>query len=97
MAYRLGLDVGTASIALVAVSLDEQGQPDKVIYHSDRIFEEPLDPGKKGVVGEPKKARRRKARLARKLIDRRSGRLRAIADSERNSASKPDTNDRGLF
>ncbi len=80
MAYRLGLDVGTASIALVAVSLDEQGQPEKIIYHSDRIFEEPLDPGKKGGVGEPKKARRRKARLARKLIDRRAGRLRAIAD-----------------
>ncbi len=80
MTYRLGLDVGTASIALVAVSLDERGQPAKIIYHSDRIFEEPLDPGKKGGVGEPKKARRRKARLARKLIDRRSGRLRAIAD-----------------
>jgi CRISPR-associated endonuclease Csn1 len=80
MAYRLGLDVGTASIALVAVSLDEQGQPEKIIYHSDRIFEEPLDPGKKGAVGEPKKARRRKARLARKLIDRRAGRLNAIAD-----------------
>ena len=80
MAYRLGLDVGTASIALVAVSLDEQGQPEKITYHSDRIFEEPLDPGKKGAVGEPKKARRRKARLARKLIDRRAGRLRAIAD-----------------
>lgn len=80
MAYRLGLDVGTASIALVAASLDEHGQPEKIIYHSDRIFEEPLDPGKKGGVGEPKKARRRKARLARKLIDRRAGRLRAIAD-----------------
>jgi len=80
MAYRLGLDVGTASIALVAVRLDEEGQPAEIIYHADRIFEEPLDPGKKGGVGEPKKARRRKARLARKLTDRRAGRLRAIAD-----------------
>lgn len=80
MAYRLGLDVGTASIALVAARLDEEGQPAEIIYHADRIFEEPLDPGKKGGVGEPKKARRRRARLARKLIDRRVGRLRAIAD-----------------
>ena len=80
MAYRLGLDVGTASLALVAVSLDAQGQPEKIIYHSGRIFEEPLDPGKKGSVGEPKKARRRRARLARRLIDRRAGRLNAIAD-----------------
>lgn len=80
MAYRLGLDVGTASIALVAVRLDDEGQPAEIVYHADRIFEEPLDPGKKGGVGEPKKARRRKARLARKLIDRRAGRLRAIAD-----------------
>lgn len=80
MTYRLGLDVGTASIALIAVRLDAKGNPAEIIYHSDRIFEEPLDPGKKGGVGEAKKARRRRARLARKLIDRRAGRLRAIAD-----------------
>lgn len=80
MTYRLGLDVGTASIALVAVRLDAEGNPAEIVYHSDRIFEEPLDPGKKGGIGEAKKARRRRARLARKLIDRRAGRLRAIAD-----------------
>ena len=55
MAYRLGLDVGTASLALVAVSLDAQGQPEKIIYHSGRIFEEPLDPGKKGSGGSRRK------------------------------------------
>ncbi len=79
MAYRLALDLGTSSIGLVAVRLDGDGQPVEVIYHSCRIFAEPLDPSKKGGVGEPKKARRRKARLARKLIDRRSRRLKRIA------------------
>lgn len=64
---------------MVAVRLDGDGQPAEVIYHACRIFAEPLDPSKKGGVGEPKKARRRKARLARKLIDRRSRRLKRIA------------------
>lgn len=79
MAYRVGLDLGTSSVALAAVELDSNGEPASVIYHADRIFAEPLDPGKKGGVGEPKKARRRKARLARKQIDRRARRLRRIA------------------
>lgn len=79
MAYRLALDVGTSSIGLVAVRLDVDRQPAEGVYHACRIFAEPLDPSKKGGVGEPKKARRRKARLARKLIDRRSRRLKRIA------------------
>lgn len=80
MAYRVGLDLGTSSAALAAVGLDSNGDPVSVIYHADRIFAEPLDPGKKkGATGEPKKARRRKARLARKQIDRRARRLRRIA------------------
>lgn len=79
MAYRLALDLGTSSIGLVAVRLDGDRQPAEIIYHACRIFAEPLDPSKKGGVGEPKKARRRKARLARKLIDRRSRRLKRIA------------------
>ncbi len=79
MSYRVGLDLGTSSAALAAVALDGNGEPVSVIYHADRIFAEPLDPGKKGGVGEPKKARRRKARLARKQIDRRARRLRRIA------------------
>lgn len=80
MAYRLALDLGTSSIGLMAVRLDGDGQPTETIYHACRIFAEPLDPGKKkDSTGEPKKARRRKARLARKLIDRRSRRLKRIA------------------
>ena len=55
MAYRVGLDVGTASIALAAVELDKNREPVSIIYHANRIFAEPLDPGKKkGATGEPK-------------------------------------------
>lgn len=80
MAYRVGLDVGTSSVALAAVELDSNSKPVSIIYHADRIFAEPLEPGKKkGAPGEPKKARRREARLARKQIDRRARRLRRIA------------------
>lgn len=79
MAYRLGIDVGTSSVGLAAITLDENREPTALAYHAVRIFSEPLDPGTKGGVGEPKKARRRKARLARRLIDRRARRLRRIA------------------
>lgn len=79
MAYRVGLDLGTSSVALAAAELNSNSEPVSVVYHANRIFAEPLDPGKKGATGEPKRARRRKARLARKQIDRRARRLRGIA------------------
>ncbi|MGD9788358.1 MAG: type II CRISPR RNA-guided endonuclease Cas9 [Sulfuricellaceae bacterium] len=79
MPYRLALDIGTASLGLVAVSLDERGEPGQVLYSDLRIFSEPLLPAKAGGVGEPKKAARRLARQSRRLIERRSRRLRHIA------------------
>lgn len=79
MAYRLALDVGTASLGLIALSLSEQMQPDDVAYSSLHIFSEPLLPAKSGGVGEPKKAARRLARQQRRLIERRARRLRRIA------------------
>lgn len=75
--YRLGLDVGTASAGAAAVSLDKDGQPDALIWHHVRIFSEPLENGKAGLVS--KKAGRRKARMQRRQIDRRASRLRHIA------------------
>ncbi|MDO8413201.1 MAG: type II CRISPR RNA-guided endonuclease Cas9 [Gallionellaceae bacterium] len=75
--YRLGLDVGTASVGAAAVSLDKDGQPDALIWHHVRIFNEPLEPGQAGLVS--KKAGRRKARMQRRQIDRRASRLRHIA------------------
>lgn len=75
--YRLGLDVGTASVGAAAVSLDKEGQPEALIWHHVRIFSEPLENGQAGLVS--KKAGRRKARMQRRQIDRRASRLRRIA------------------
>jgi CRISPR-associated endonuclease Csn1 len=75
--YRLGLDVGTASVGAAAVSLDKDGQPDALIWHHVRIFSEPLENGQAGLAS--KKAGRRKARMQRRQIDRRASRLRRIA------------------
>jgi CRISPR-associated endonuclease Csn1 len=79
IAYRLALDVGTASLGLVALTLTDQNQPLDVAYSSIHIFSEPLLPPKSGGIGEPKKAARRLARQQRRLIERRSRRLRRIA------------------
>ena len=79
MQYRLALDIGTASCGLVAVELDADVEPIDVIHHALHIFSEPLLPPKAGGVGEPKKAARRAARMARRVIDRRSRRLKRIA------------------
>lgn len=75
--YRVGLDVGTASVGLAAVSLDDHNEPGELIWHLVRIFDEPLEKGQGGLVS--KKAGRRKARLQRRQIDRRAARLRYIA------------------
>jgi CRISPR-associated endonuclease Csn1 len=79
MAYRLALDVGTASLGIVALTLGEGSVPADVAYSAVHIFSEPLLPAKSGGVGEPKKAARRLARQQRRLIERRARRLRRIA------------------
>lgn len=75
--YRLGLDVGTASVGAAAISLDKEGLPEALTWHHIRIFSEPLENGQAGLVS--KKAGRRKARMQRRQIDRRASRLRHIA------------------
>lgn len=79
MNYRLALDVGTASLGLVALTLDAEQRPSEVAYSAVHVFSEPLLPAKSGGVGEPKKAARRIARQQRRLIERRARRLRRIA------------------
>lgn len=79
MHYRLALDLGTASIGLVAITLDENSEPVAVPYHSVRIFPEPLNKGPNDGVGEPKKAVRRKARQQRRQIERKARRLKGVA------------------
>lgn len=79
MRHRLALDVGTGSLGLVAVGLDEHDKLTDIPYSDLRIFPEPLLPPKAGGIGEPKKAARRAARQARRLFERRARRLRRIA------------------
>lgn len=79
MAYRLALDVGTASLGLIALDLDDHLQPIGLVHSSLNIFSEPLLPAKSGGIGEPKKAARRLARQQRRLTERRARRLRRIA------------------
>ena len=77
MNYKLGLDLGTASIGAVTFSLDTNNQPSEIIWHFVRTFDEPTDKGQTGRT--PKKAARRLARQQRKQIDRKASRLRRIA------------------
>ena len=91
MKYRLGLDVGTASVGLVALELDGKDRPVKAVYQSVRIFAEPLQPAKKGGgVGEPKKAARRLARQQRRLHERRARQMKRIAQLARPMGLDPE-------
>ena len=77
MLYRVGLDVGTASLGLAAISLDEDKQPTDLVWRHVRIFDEPLEKSQAGL--KSKKAGRRVARMQRRQIDRRKGRTKQIA------------------
>ena len=75
--YRLGLDVGTASVGVAAVELNDVNEPVNLAWHLVRIFDEPLEKGQGGLAS--KKEGRRQARMQRRQIDRRTSRLRRIA------------------
>ena len=77
MKYRVGLDVGTASLGVAAVSLDDNSLPIDLIWEHVRIFDEPLEKSQAGL--KSKKACRRQARMQRRQIDRRKGRTKHIA------------------
>ena len=79
MRYRLAVDAGTASLALVAYALDDANRPVDIVFTDDWIFSEPLLPAKKGGVGEPKRAARRGGRQMRRQIERRARLLRRVA------------------
>lgn len=77
MRYRVGLDVGTASLGVAAVSLDGSNNPIDLIWKHVRIFDEPLEKSQAGL--KSKKAGRRAARMQRRQIDRRLGRTKRIS------------------
>ena len=75
--YRLGIDLGTSSIAIAVVFLNEKGEPEDIDGHV-LIFDEPLEPAKGGGVGAPRKAIRREKRAQRRLLERRKRDLQWI-------------------
>lgn len=77
MAYVLGLDLGTSSIGVAALSLNEHNEPQTILDHDVYLFKEPVTSTTSGLVS--KKAHRRATRQARKQRDRRSGRLQDLA------------------
>jgi CRISPR-associated endonuclease Csn1 len=77
MRYRVGLDVGTASLGVAAVSLNGNNEPQDLIWRTIRIFDEPLEKSQSGLTS--KKAARRAARMQRRQFERRAGRTRHIA------------------
>ena len=77
MRYRVGLDVGTASLGVAAVTLDGSNNPIDLIWKHVRIFDEPLEKSQAGL--KSKKAGRRAARMQRRQIDRRLGRTKRIS------------------
>lgn len=77
MRYRVGLDVGTASLGVAVFSLDENNNPLDLVWKHVRVFDEPLEKSQAGL--KSKKAGRRAARMQRRQIDRRLGRTKAIA------------------
>lgn len=77
MRYRVGLDVGTASLGVAAFSLNGNNEPQDLIWRTIRIFDEPLEKSQSGLTS--KKAAKRAARMQRRQIERRAGRTRHIA------------------
>lgn len=75
--WRLGLDLGTASVGAVAIALDSEGNEIGVPWHHVRIFQEPNEKGQAGLT--PKKAARRQARQQRRQLERRARRVRKVA------------------
>lgn len=79
MSYRMGIDLGTASVGLVCVGLDTNSRPTNITFHCVRIFQEPVIPATGGGIGSTKASTRGAARRTRRLIDRRIGRLQNLA------------------
>jgi CRISPR-associated endonuclease Csn1 len=78
MKYRLGIDLGTTSIGVVALALNSENKPVKHLWHSVRIFPESLESNQSGML-KPKKAARRLARQQRRQLERKARRIRRVA------------------
>ena len=78
--YRLGIDLGTASIGTALVELDgptEHPHPINILHMGVRIFEDGRDPKTKVPLG----VARREAKQARKMLDRYLRRRKRLTDA----------------
>lgn len=69
--YRLGVDIGTSSVAWGAMALDGAGNPTHMITGGMAIFGEPVEPKELKLKNED----RRKARLMRRQLARKRARI----------------------
>jgi CRISPR-associated endonuclease Csn1 len=77
VSYVLGLDLGVSSIGWAAIELDEDENPISILGAGSRIFPAGLDDLEKGK-GESPCAKRRAARMRRRLLQRRSRRRQKL-------------------
>ncbi len=72
--YRLGIDIGTGSVAWAAMALDEKEQPISLLASGTTIFGEPVLPKEMKLKNEE----RRRARLMRRQTERKRERISKI-------------------
>lgn len=72
--YRLGIDIGTGSVAWAAMALDEKNQPTRLLASGTTIFGEPVLPKEMKLKNEE----RRRARLMRRQTERKRERISKI-------------------
>ena len=72
--YRLGIDIGTGSVAWAAMALDEKNQPNRLFASGTTIFGEPVLPKEMKLKNEE----RRRARLMRRQTERKRERISKI-------------------
>ena len=75
MKYRLGIDLGTSSIGVVAYELNKDNEIKGIAHIDSYIFGEPIEPKDFST----KNSKRRDARLIRKQVQRKAKRLKKIS------------------
>jgi len=81
MYYRIGLDIGIASVGWAVIEDDEQGNPIRIIDLGTRIF----DAAELPKTGAPLSKVRRDARGARRINRRKKHRIKRVKDLLLNS------------
>lgn len=72
--YRLGIDIGTASVAWAAIGLNDRSEPQRLLATGLTIFGEPVLPKEMKLKSDARRA----ARLMRRQIERKRERIEKI-------------------